>query len=362
MTEALLSHPAPRISIEGEELAQLTRDLAYLRIEECNEGLKHVEARFIAFGPRQGSPRDELLYLDGCQFDFGHAIEVGIDEASVGQPVFKGTISAIRAAFEEGHEPEVTICAEDDAMKLRLTRRCHTYKDKTDAEIAEELAGFHGLTPCTDTEGPTHDVVQQWNMSDLAFLRERARRIQAEIWVEDGQLNFKARNNRDGAEITLVQGNHLISLHAAADLAHQRAGVHVSGYNADRREVIDAGAQSSVIRDEQPRGRSGADIFRQVFPGDLAASRVRDMPLTDTEAEWWSRYEMLRRARGFVTVHGVTRGNPEMRVGSRLNLDRVGSPFNGPGYYVVEVSHSYDLARGYRTTFSAERGAIEVNS
>ena len=94
----------------------------------------------------------------------------------------------------------------------------------------------------------------------------------------------------------------------------------------------------------------------------LAASRVRDMPLTDTEAEWWSRYEMLRRARGFVTVHGVTRGNPEMRVGSRLNLDRVGSPFNGPGYYVVEVSHSYDLARGYRTTFSAERGAIEVNS
>ena len=65
------------------------------------------------------------------------------------------------------------------------------------------------MTPETDASGPRYEIVQQWNMSDLAFLRERAP-IQAELWVDDETLHFKSRGKRTATELTLVQGNQLL--------------------------------------------------------------------------------------------------------------------------------------------------------
>jgi len=85
---------------------------------------------------------------------------------------------------------------------------------------------------------------------------------------------------------------------------------------------------------------------------------VRETPLEGVEANAWAKAEMLRRCRGFVTAIGVTDGTPDMVVGSRLSLDRVGKPFEGDGYYVVRVRHTYDLDQGFRTHFEAQRATI----
>ena len=53
-------------------------------------------------------------------------------------------------------------------------------------------------------------MVQQWNQSDLAFLRERARLVNAELWVEGSTLHFKSRPQRSAAAMTLVAGNQLL--------------------------------------------------------------------------------------------------------------------------------------------------------
>jgi phage protein D len=360
MTESLLGYAAPRISVGDEILPELTRDLVFLKVSEANDGLRKLEARLVAFGPADGVDHDSLLYLDGNRFDFGSEIKVEIGTEETRQTIFEGRISAISAEFEEGNEPEVILCAEDQMMELRLARRMKTYRDQTDAQIAEEIAELHGLSAQADAEGPTYDVVQQWNMSDLAFLRDRARRIQAEVWVADGTLYFSNRGSRSGTDITLVHGNHLLHLKACADLAQQRSAVRVCGYDASDRSVIDETADAETIRAEAPQGRTGPEILSEVFTGDHSSYRVRDVPLNSSEAEQWSANEMLRRARSFVTVAGVTRGTPEMSVGSRLRLERVGTPFEGPDYYVVKVCHSHDLSRGYRTEFVAERAAVGV--
>jgi phage protein D len=67
---------------------------------------------------------------------------------------------------------------------------------------------------------------------------------------------------------------------------------------------------------------------------------------------------MLRRARRFVTVSGLTRGSPDMVVGSRLTLNQVGQPFEGAGYYATRVRHTYDHGSGLRTYFEAERATV----
>jgi phage protein D len=67
---------------------------------------------------------------------------------------------------------------------------------------------------------------------------------------------------------------------------------------------------------------------------------------------------MLRRSRAFVRVRATTRGTPDLVVGSRVRLERVGAPFAGDGYYVTHVRHMYDLSNGHRTHFEAERPTI----
>src|SRR5262249_33419958 len=150
-------------------------------------------------------------------------------------------------------------------MNLRMTRRMKTYENMSDADIAGAIAAEHGLTPEVDADGPTYDLVQQWNMSDLAFLRERARKSQAEVWVEDETLHFNARGSRHANESTLVQGNHLIKLCARADLAHQRTKVKVSGYDATRREKIEEEAGEDAILAEVAEGLTGVSVLERAF-------------------------------------------------------------------------------------------------
>jgi phage protein D len=357
MTEQAYVSTSPVFKVDGQAKGELARDLIRLQVEETTQGLKTLSLHLAAIGPAASGSQETLQYLDGSIVDFGKQLEVSIGPSGDERVIFKGTVSAVEIAYEEGQMPLATVFAEDDLMKLRMTRRMKTYEQVSDADIATAVAGDHGLSADVAADGPTYDVVQQWNQSDLAFLRDRARLIQAEIWVVDGSLKFKTRPNRTATAITLVQGNQLISASLRADLAHQRSSVTVSGYDAQQRAVIDQQAAASVIQSEISGGRTGPTVLSQAL-GQMDTYRVREEPLLDAEATSWAKAEMLRRCRQFVTVVGTTSGTPDMVVGSALTLQRVGSPFEGSGYYVTRVRHVYDLIHGHRTKFDAERATV----
>lgn len=360
MTEGLFTSQGPVFKVDGETRGDLGRDLLHLEIEEGTLGLRSLVAHFLAVGPAGGSSESQL-YLDGAVLDFGKSVEVSLGPPGGERIVFRGVISGFEASFEEAEPPVVALFAEDKLMKLRMTRRSKTYRDTTDAGIAQAIASEHGLTAEASAGGPTYDVVQQWNMSDLAFLRQRAELVQAEIWIDEDTLHFEARPSRAGTEITLVQGNHLLSVQLRADLSHQRTKVRVSGYDAGARALIEEEAAGDAIQAEVASGRTGPDVLERAL-GERVSARVRDVPLAQAEAAAFARAEMLRRARAFVTVVGTTRGTPDMVVGSKLTLEGVGAPFEGGGYHATRVRHTYDLKVGHRTHFQAERATVNEAS
>lgn len=354
MTDPLIVDASPVFRIDGEDRGELARDLLRLEVEESVDGLKTLNARFVAVGPDEGQESETVLYMDGRILDFGKRLELAIGGEHNQRMIFDGYISALEFSFEEGEEAELAVCAEDKLMDLRMTRRMRTYEEMSDAEIAEAIASEHGLSADVDVEGPTYDRIQQWNMSDLAFLRERARLLQAEIWLSEETLHFKSRDRRDGTQLTLVRGADLLTVRIGADLAEQRTEVRVSGFDANQREVIDEAAGDDAVQGEMSGGRSGPSILQSAF-GDRVSHRVKEVPLDASEAGDWARAEMLRRARRFVTVDGVTRGHPDMVVGSQLNLEQLGGPFDGEGYTVTRVRHTFVLGQGHCTQFEAGR-------
>ena len=354
----LYGSKSPVFKIDGEVRGELARDLSLLEIEEATDGLKTLMLRLLSVAPKDGAPVEPQLYLDGQIVDFGKAIDVSIGPGDAARTIFKGTISAIDVLFEEGGPvPHVTIFAEDALMNLRMTRRMKTWENVTDADIASQIASENGLTADTSAPGPTYKVVQQWNQSDLAFLRERARLIQAEVWFANDTLCFKTRGNRSAPSMTLIQGGDLRHVQVRADLAHQRTRVTTSGYDASARDTINEDAGGDAIQAEIAGGRTGPAVLQQAL-GERVSYRVRENPIVAGEAAAWAKAEMLRRCRSFVTASGTTHGTADMVVGSKLNLDQVGAPFSGDGYYVTRVSHTYDLSSGHRTHFEAERATI----
>ena len=357
MTEPAISAVAPVFSVDGQLARDLARDCLRLEVSEGVEGLRTLQAHFLATGAEATGPPEPMLYLDGGDVDFGRALRVSLGPDGVERHVFDGTISAIEALFADGESPMVVVLAEDALMRLRMSRRMRTYRNLTDADIAAELAGEHGLEADVDADGPSYDVVQQLNQSDLAFLRERARLVQAELWCSGRTLHFRGRPQREGTSLTLVQGNHLLSVRLCADLSHQRSTVTITGYDAREQQTIDEQVGAEVIDAEITGGRIGPRLVERAL-GASTSFRVREAALTAEEAGAWARAEMLRRGRRFITVTGTTRGSPDMVVGSRLRLELVGEPFDGEGYYVTKVTHTFDHQHGFRTCFEAERATL----
>jgi phage protein D len=357
MTEPLLASTFPVFKVDGNVDGGLARDLLRLEVEEGTDGLRTLTAVFQAVGLSGSGETEPLLHLDGSDLDFGKQLEVSIGPPGDERAIFNGLISGIELEHAEGDMPVVTAFAEDALMKLRMTRRMKTYEQMSDADIAQTIAAEHGLAATADADGPTYDVVQQWNQSDLAFLRDRAALIQAEVFVDGDTLTFTSRTNRRGTRITLVQGGDLLSVRVRADLAHQRTKVKVSGYDASARDKIDEEASGDAIQAETSGGRTGPDVLQQAL-GEHVSYRVREVPLAGGEANAFARAEMLRRARSFVSLAGVTSGTPDMMVGSKVELQRVGGPFEGGDYYVTRLQHTYDLRDGFRTHFHAERSTV----
>ncbi len=357
MIEAPLAGTAPVFTVDGDLVRDLARDCVRLEVQEGLGGLRTLQARFLAVGAGATGGAGRLLHLDGSTVDLGRVLEVALGPDSQQRIVFTGAVSAVELLLGDGEPPVVVVLAEDALMRLRMTRRSRTYRDVTDADVAAEIAGAHGLRADVDAPGPRYDVVQQANQSDLAFLRDRARLLQAELWCTDRTLHFRTRDTRPGTEVTLVHGGQLLSARLVADLAHQRSQVVVTGYDAGTARTIAEAVGPEVVEKEVTGGRVGARLVATAL-GESTTLRVRDVALTAEEAGAWARAEMLRRGRRFVTVTGTTNGSPDLVVGSSLTLERVGTPFEGAGYRVTALRHTFDLRQGFRTWFEAERATV----
>lgn len=356
-TDPLVGSVGPVFTVAGEASPDLARDCVRLEVAETTAGLRTLQAEFVAVGAGTPGPQRRMLYLDGQLLDFGKAITVALGTDGAQRIVFDGIVSGLEVVHGDGEPPRVVVYAEDALMRLRMTRRMRTYLKVSDADVAGQIASAHQLSYTPELPGPTYQVLQQINQSDLAFLRERARLVQAEVWCDGQTLHLTSRAQRRGTRIRLVQGNELLSARLIADLAHQRSHVLVSGYDEALATVIHERVGNEAIAAEVTQGRTGPGVVELAL-GACTAVRVREVPRTRAEASAWATGEMLRRARSFVTVSGVTRGTQDMVVGSVAELVDVGPPFDGDGYYVTRCCQRFDLTTGFRTSFEAERATV----
>ncbi|MFL6107552.1 MAG: phage late control D family protein [Marmoricola sp.] len=348
----------PTMKIGGNLSTAAMRDLIALSVEEDLHGMCALEAVLTNWGSNGQKP--DYLYLDRKTLDFGTKLEIGFGPTGSDVRLFSGKVSALQADFPATAVATVTISAEDSLQDFRFTRRTRTFDDSTSADIASQMASEHGLTPQVDLDGPSRKVVNQLNLSDLAFLRELARADGAEVWLDDTTLHLQKRSDRDAGNVTLTYGGNLVEFSVRADLAHQCTDLSVTGWSVTDKEAITEKGDVSALGSELGQDTSGADILAAAF-ADRHESLVVAEPLASDDARSRANAAYLDRARRFVCGTGSTAGTPSLRVGTRVTLAGLGPVFNGD-YRVTRTRHHFDLVGGYRTDFDVERVGIGATS
>jgi phage protein D len=348
-----LTAARPVIAVDGKNDDSLTGGLLGLEIVESVNGLYRCEALFGNWGVKDGSTG--FLHFDRQTLDFGKSVQVRLGS----DKLFEGRIAALEARFPEGGPPQISVLAEDRLQDLRMTRRTRAFADTTDAAVMRQIASDHGLTPQIDVSGPNYKVLAQVNQSDLAFIRERAHTIDADIWLEGTTLKVVRHSSRDAGEIELAVGGKLREFSVVADLAGQRTNVVAGGWDVAGKAALSFDASESAISAELDGDESGVSILSAKF-GARKETLAHGVPLTSPEAQSQAESMFRAMARRFVVGRGVAETSSALRVGVKASIKSAGPLFSGK-YYVTEIRHCFDGRKGLRTEFRCERPGIGRN-
>lgn len=352
----LLVAARPRLALDGRRAERLEADLIRLETHADASGLARLEAVFLNWDSRDPGAAVDFVHFDRQEVDFGR--QLGVSFAVEEQPttVFEGVVTGMGADYPELRPPEFTLLAEDRLLALQLRERTRLSEEQSDAAIVARIASDAGLSARVDGgEGRQHRQLLQLNQNDLDAVRQRL--PDHLIRFSGGQLRVSTAATEADPPLRLTRQNQLLRFTVLADLAQQRGEVRVHGWDVAAKEAIHATAGVAAVRAEAPRGRLGAEVVAEVFPG--AAEELHlEAPVTEQEAQGRAEAQLRQRSRRFVRGRGVTLGTPALRVGSRVELVDLGPWFSGI-YLVSAVSHRFDQAAGYRTVFEAQRAQLE---
>jgi len=340
---------SPAFNVGGQDQPELSAQLLELSVRENALGLYRCEASFGNWGTVNG--KIGFRYFDRALLDFGKTFKVLLGSDAL----FEGRVMGLTAQFPEGGPPRLVVLADDKLQDLRMTRRTRTFADQSDSDVMRSIASDHSLTPNIDVSGPTHKVLSQVNQSDLAFLRERALAVGAEVWVQGTNLNVKQRSARSSAPVALTWQNQLREFAVTADLAAQRTTVTLSGWDVAGKQAIKVDATSSAITSEVAADTSGVSILQNIAPRKETVAH--HVPITSSEAQSAADAFFRTSARRFVTGRGVAETSKDLRVGAQIDLKELGPLFSGK-YMVTALCHRFDSAAGLRTEFEVERPGI----
>jgi phage protein D len=339
----------PTVRVDGQANDKVSSQLLSMEMREREAGMSSIELRFSNFGSFPGGLAGNV-FEDGTVLKLGAALQVYAGDSSAPTEIFRGKIIALEAVYPKGGPPELVVISEDALQAARMKRRSKTWESATLAQIVQQVASSAGLTPVSGGLDGDIGTQEQFDESDLHFLRRLLARYDADLQVVGGELHASPRAQAQRNAIELEINSQLKEVRITADLAQQVTGVIVTGWDFKQGQAISATSGTSSIGPGS--GKTGKQWMQQTL-ADRSHHIGRFATLNTGEAQSLADAEYAQRARQFVVAHGVTEGNPNLRVGSHLKLTGLGPRFSNT-YYTTGALHRFDTTSGYETEFTAE--------
>lgn len=356
--------PTFQIKLQGQPQGQeVVRDVLQVSYKDSLDQFDSFE---ITINNWDAETRD-FKFSDDTLFDPGKEIELwmgyyGTDRL---RRMIRGEITSLRPTFPAGGPPTLAVSGLNLLHRLRTKQESHAYEELKDSEIAEEIAGRLGLDIRTDPTAKANEerfeYLFQDNQYDILFLWGRARSLGYDLFVEEdpdsgeSRLYFGPTVNLVQTTYRLSYGKSLIQFQPDLTTANQVGEVTVRGWDAKAKKKIEYTAKRSEIKTQGVGQKGGQAAIEQSF--NQRKEVIADRPIhTDQEAKTLAVETLERIAKDMVKGSGATVGLPDVRSGSVLEIDGLGSRFSGR-YFVTGTSHAI-ADGGYQTQFECRREEV----
>lgn len=335
---------APRylIRVGGQDVLRAGAEVVSVAVDEELAGAARCTFTVLNGG---------LKWLNTTLFTVGAEVEVALGYKEPLETLFLGEISEIKPTFPADGASQLEIAGHDFSHRMSRGCRFQSWENITDADVAREIAGRHGLSPAgvQDTQ-VVRPKIKQNGENDLEFLNLRAQENHFELAVRGRTLYFAPPQDQSSAAIVakLKWGESLISFAPELNTANQSSEVTVRGWNPSTKKEIVGRAMWSDVWGNQPGRLSGGQIVEQLY--GKVEQCVRDEPIhTQEEADRRAQAVLRTQGNQLITGSGECVGLPIIRARTALELEGLG-PFS-MRYYVTAVTHALTNS-GYRTTFT----------
>ncbi|MFL5256246.1 MAG: phage late control D family protein [Rhodopila sp.] len=321
--------------------------------------------RFIYIGSETSSdlktdPRATL-------FEPNPAIDIEVWLGYVGALRLVSTVNivSLEPSFSGGGSATLQVRGLNALHKLRTKQHSYAWTKKRPSEIAKSLGELtDGKTKRLPipvhvddksiNQEPVIDYLAQDNEYDIDFLLNLARREAFDLTMvptpKPGFLVFeRSKLPTLPANYQLVWGQTLIDFKPRLTTSRQIGKATVKGWDRQRKKPISV----TVDLSDREIKKINPDLQRLVLNGGREEQVVNEPVFNEQQARDRARAILLDQMKQIVTADGTTVGLPDLRAGSRLDIEGVGSRLSGQ-YFVTETIQSFSDA-GYTTKFKARR-------
>lgn len=311
--------------------------------------MSSLEIRFRNFGSFSNGTGG-LVFEDGSVLKLGSTVKVYAGDVSSPTEIFRGKIMGLEGRFMENGDIDLVVLAEDALQSARMQRHTKGWPAASLSDIARAIAGNLGLTPMLDGLDTSIGDQQQFNESDLHFLRRLLARYDADLQIVGSELHASPRSQAQRNQIEVDLNSQLRQVRVVADLSHQVSQITVAGWDYNQGQPISVTSRTTSFGPGS--GQSGPQWLAQAI-GTRSEHLGSFSSLDAQEAQALANAEYAQRTRTFLVANGVSQGNPNLRVGSYLKLNGLGPRFSNT-YYTTATVHHFDTQNGYETRFRAE--------
>jgi phage protein D len=326
----------------------------------------------------EGSTNDSVRYrlFEPCN----KQVEVRMGYLGDLRVMLKGTFTTMEPNFPQSGAPTLAVRGLNALHQLRRKQYSTTWGDKSDSDIAEDIATLedkdlgknHKRFPIpivvNDKARSLEDklpYVAQKSQYDIDFLLTRAKHLGYVVYIREGDPNATNPSERkthlyfgpsDGrvpgqrnVTFRLRWGASLIDFKPTLTTANQVKSVTVNGWDRTKKKAITVKA---TLDDKELNVNQ--DLHELLNSCDPREEIVVDKPVhSENDAKAIAQAILKDRHKEMVKASVTCIGLPDLRAGGKVEIVGLGARFSGT-YFVTDSTHTINDS-GYITKFNARR-------
>jgi Rhs element Vgr protein len=318
--------------------------LAFSFIRVVHEVNKISYAEMVLSGP-VAADGSSISFSDSDTFTPGNPVVISAawGDAQV-TALFTGVIVKHGLDMQADATVNMKLVCKHAAVSMTFGRKEQLFGQQTDSDIITAICGNYGLSATVGSTSFKNEMFFQKLATDWDLVLSRAEFNGMLIFLDGDSPVIKVPDFSGSAVLTVAPGGGLMSFQSELNAERQAPTVQVSAWDIQNLALQNASAK-------EPDLNAQGNVTAKKLSAQLSQKQLSitaTTPMATAELQAWADNYLLRMRmaalRGTVTFIG----SALVKTGSIIQLEGVGSKFNGSAY-VTAVTHELESG-AWKTT------------